>query len=941
MLEAINPWYWWGLAAIAAPIIIHLINRLRYRRVRWAAMEFLLKSQKRNRRRLILEQLLLLALRCLIVALFALLVVRPLWLLGSDQRLAAGLPSYHVIVLDDSLSMQDRETPRGDDRTTAFAFMVRFTQELVAHLQDAPASHYLTVLRTTDPHMPELGRAASQLAGEAPGQPLTQDTLQQLRQRLERLTCSYRQAHPLPALREAEALLAAVQEGHRRLYILSDFRTGDWAEAEGREALRVLARLSHPRGGNTHVFLYDVAHPRRQTPEPGSDAPVPDTHANVALVDVQPESRLLTPGVPVRLRVLLRNFGTEEKTSLRIAARVDGREKPEVAKIVDRLAPGQERSVTLDMSFGFEDRLGSKAVTLYVDEPDHLPADNFRYTVLELRKEIPILVVDPEPGAPAGDAAYIEWALASSTRTGVRVVRVRPQELRVRTDLDDFAVIFLLNVAGVGSGFGELDSDSLRALEKYAARGGSLVFFLGPRVNAVSYNQHLYRQGAGIFPFPLDPQPVSGRRDAYLEDPPDPEDISPRLRLIQTQHPAFRILGDRTDFLYFLETHRYFRPDPKWQPDPRVRIVARLANRQPLVLYRQRALELADKLGREGSAGQGRLAQAAKRIRDWFVGAEHKRARKGPVLEVLADLLENPELASYWAEPVPQRKDLRRDIQQFYDLLLAGDPIIIEGQAGSGPAAGTVLVFLTSAAPTPIQGRDYPWNNWATLMDPNHFVLYVPLLLDVQQYLAGQTRARRETQSDWLLGSSARLQLPADRFGLRATFLELSESDSTARQLGQLTGHSGNDAVTFEVTAPDRPGFYRLDVVAPGGSAPASTGQIALAWNVRAEREGDLKRLAESEWRDLFAQALEQELKLTPDQARSFASSRVWLTPPGTASQGQQVREQLWSWSDYAALLLVFLLLLAAEQALAVRLSHHTEIGTVPTFVTSRSSAAG
>ena len=42
-----------GTALISLPILIHLINRMRYKRLRWAAMEFLLKSQKRNRRRLV------------------------------------------------------------------------------------------------------------------------------------------------------------------------------------------------------------------------------------------------------------------------------------------------------------------------------------------------------------------------------------------------------------------------------------------------------------------------------------------------------------------------------------------------------------------------------------------------------------------------------------------------------------------------------------------------------------------------------------------------------------------------------------------------------------------------------------------------------------------------------------------------------------------------
>src|SRR5213080_702029 len=103
MLETfLNPGYVAaGSALVSLPIVIHLINRMRYRRVRWAAMEFLLKSQKRNRRRLIIEQLLRLALRFLLVMLVALLVSRYLFAFSHPQN------TVHVDVLDDSLSMTD------------------------------------------------------------------------------------------------------------------------------------------------------------------------------------------------------------------------------------------------------------------------------------------------------------------------------------------------------------------------------------------------------------------------------------------------------------------------------------------------------------------------------------------------------------------------------------------------------------------------------------------------------------------------------------------------------------------------------------------------------------------------------------------------------------------------------------------------------------------
>ena len=47
MLELFtNPGYLAAAGAlVSAPIIIHLINRMRYKRIHWAAMEFLLKAQ--------------------------------------------------------------------------------------------------------------------------------------------------------------------------------------------------------------------------------------------------------------------------------------------------------------------------------------------------------------------------------------------------------------------------------------------------------------------------------------------------------------------------------------------------------------------------------------------------------------------------------------------------------------------------------------------------------------------------------------------------------------------------------------------------------------------------------------------------------------------------------------------------------------------------------
>src|SRR2546421_5124630 len=106
-----------GGALVSAPIIIHLINRMRFRRVKWAAMEFLLKSQKRNRRRLIIEQLILLMLRCLLVLLAGFLVAR---FVGEALGVTSSSSTTHVVVIWDDLSMTDRAPKTQSPGPTCF-----------------------------------------------------------------------------------------------------------------------------------------------------------------------------------------------------------------------------------------------------------------------------------------------------------------------------------------------------------------------------------------------------------------------------------------------------------------------------------------------------------------------------------------------------------------------------------------------------------------------------------------------------------------------------------------------------------------------------------------------------------------------------------------------------------------------------------------------------
>jgi len=72
-----------GVLAAAGPVIIHLLNRRRFRTINWAAMEFLLEAVQRNRRVLQVRDLILLVLRVLCVLLFGLALARPFFMGGG------------------------------------------------------------------------------------------------------------------------------------------------------------------------------------------------------------------------------------------------------------------------------------------------------------------------------------------------------------------------------------------------------------------------------------------------------------------------------------------------------------------------------------------------------------------------------------------------------------------------------------------------------------------------------------------------------------------------------------------------------------------------------------------------------------------------------------------------------------------------------------------
>ncbi len=525
---------WWGLPLVGLPILIHLINLMRHRRVHWAAMEFLLASQKRHKKSVLFKQLLLLLLRMLAVAAIVLMVAQPM-VRNQWGSIFGGTRTHHIVLLDDSFSMADRWAD-----TSAFEQAKEVIGRLAGQASRQDSPQMFSILR--------FSRAAGAGRDAQPDmleQPLDADFSAQLEKALGALDVSETAAEPNVALEAIERFPPKPDDEDRVVYLVSDFRAKEWKEPAA--LAKQLSRLDEA-GMQLHLINC-----------------VSEMHDNLAVVELQPAAGTRAAGVPLLVEVTVRNFGPSEARSVAVSLEEDGQSRPAV--VIEDLAAGKQVTRRFPVLFATagEHQLVARLAS------DSVPTDNERSLVIDMPAAVDVLIIDGDPKAQ--DAFFLSTALApgGKTQSGLKPIIESPAYLRDHS-LDGFATVFLLNVE-------RLEPADVVALENFVKAGGGLGVFLGERSRATFVNEQLYREGEGFFPLPL-----AGPAELVV----DRLEKSPDLEV--TDHPIFAVFaGERNSFLSTVTIGRYFEAQKNWSPDPEssTRVIARLRNKAPLAVERQ------------------------------------------------------------------------------------------------------------------------------------------------------------------------------------------------------------------------------------------------------------------------------------------------------------------------------------------------------------------
>jgi uncharacterized membrane protein len=445
----LNPWLLFGTAAVAVPIIIHLLNRFRHRQVEWGAMELLRRALVIRSRQVKLEDLILLLLRCLAVLLLALAVSRPTLTaanLGNQNDTAM------CIVVDCSYSMA-----HAGGINSRFDRAIQQVRQIVGRA--APGQEVCLV---TMGNRPRVWGPRGYDAG------LFDKELKKLAVLGEGLNLENCLALDKNSVL---AVFRNLPAASRECYIITDGQAISW-QRPSEAARKAMAQIA--REGRIYVL-------------PVAD----DDVENLAITSFEVGGGTLRKGGLVRFNVQVHNFGRQPAKAV-VNLLADN--APIDQKVIEDIKPGGSAGVPLYMRM---ERAGTLRLAAQLG-PDGLLTDNVRYLAATVRDQVKVLCVDGRPSALPYQSAtsYLLTALLPKRGKDTVVAKnISWMDLPAQR-LDEYDVVILADVPDVRE-------EAALKLKSYVQRGGGLIVFTGNNINVRLFNERLTVDGATFMPAEL------------------------------------------------------------------------------------------------------------------------------------------------------------------------------------------------------------------------------------------------------------------------------------------------------------------------------------------------------------------------------------------------------------------------------------------------------
>ena len=392
-MNFLSPGLLFGLLAASIPILIHLLNLRKLKKIDFSTLHFLKLIEKQKVRRVKLIQWLLMALRVLIIAMLVLGFSRPVI---QDVRIpgfTSASKTSAVIVIDDSFSMEVV-----DGRGSYFNQVKNGVNLILSGLKEGDD---VSILFTSESY-PELATPSGDFLN--------------LKKIISQVEPGFKTGMLNSAIIKAASIIGESENLNKELYIFSDFQKSTLGNEK--EFTDVSALLDSRV--KTRLFNFNSKEV-----------------VNSAVTGVKVNNQVFEPGKDISVTATIRNFSEDDVNNGLVSLFVNGERGAQKSY---NLAAGKITDVTLSARV---EKPGFSEIRVEIDEDD-LKADNSRFASIYLPYEFKVVLL-----GKASDLKFINAAIEAGSFAGnMQIIR---KEISQTGSLD-FNEVNLVIVSGAGGG---------------------------------------------------------------------------------------------------------------------------------------------------------------------------------------------------------------------------------------------------------------------------------------------------------------------------------------------------------------------------------------------------------------------------------------------------------------------------------------------------------
>jgi len=409
----LNPAILIGLAAATIPIIIHLLNLRKLKKIEFSTLIFLKELQKNKIRRVKLKQWLLLALRVLIILLIVTAFARPTLEGVSIGGTTSAAKTTALFVLDDSFSMSVV-----DQNGSYINQAVQTIKELLSNLEEGDEAGLILISGDTD--------------GEVP----ITTNINSVAEKLKNINVSNASGTINSALIKASNLILESKNFNKEIYLLSDFQ-------ENRVAIEQnLTDLGQTLNEQVKLYSFDYS---------GKDV------YNIGISKLKVVTKIFEINKPISLEATITNYSNQTVNNLVVSLFVGG--KRSAQKSIN-LESNKTKVVQLE---GTANENGFVDIIVEIED-DEVSVDNKRFSSIFIPEKISVLLLYDE----FSDIRFVKLALQSAAANGNLELDEKPLSKIGAIKLNNYDAVIII---------GSKVIDRFVGLRKFLTDGGGVIIF--------------------------------------------------------------------------------------------------------------------------------------------------------------------------------------------------------------------------------------------------------------------------------------------------------------------------------------------------------------------------------------------------------------------------------------------------------------------------------